>query len=920
MKCLNCGVELAADDRFCAKCGFKVESTVMKTCKECGKKLAEDAMFCSGCGARLEIPSGNVPTGGTNVSQTVVSAPPSMIQDQTKAEAANAPQTTIPLANLPVQTNGIKSSNKYIVPDSLYFATYIAISDNRLFDREWYRIEDVIKDMGFDDDVRNNVLNIILDRPEKITLDQVIDGLVSISPDVRLAAMRLALEVAYSDGSFGEKESVVFQSYRAKLGIDRGSYAALCKEVQTAFAGVNTVDGGQVVIRAKSLYERYENCLFSAEVYADVIKDMSAIAKEDIDYASKKVDRIAQMYRVYPQMLKKQTDSIISHQSHLNNNEDKQQLQAFFKELLETIDNSLESANESVNVLRERQAAASDSFTISFMGRTKAGKSTLHSVLLGGLNNDFIGRGSERTTRYNYVYDFEGMRIIDTPGIGAPGGKSDTEIATEVADESDLICYVVTSDSIQETEFNFLKQLKDRNKPVLIMLNKKDNITRSEKKLQAFLDNPLGWFESEGEDSIQGHINRINTYVEMNHDFHNFQIVPVHLLAAKLALKETDPEKKEKLLEGSRINVFLKALSDMVSSSGIIQRSQTIYNSAIYHLEEDKKLALEQIDVVGSLKKEFKKNSDETISKIKTYSEKKRNDFITSFNSTFDAFLKEDVRRFADENYNVSSKELNSAWKNFLKNSELEKRLETSYDRNWEQYQSRVQDILIESEEDLNFSMEFGSLSNVKVNKVVNVKLAVGVLSSVLGVAAAVFFAFSNPVGWVLTGASIITGIVAAFIKSKDKQIDTAKGKLYESLVENVEKMRDKNLTELLKKYDASRNTIIQQISTYNNAIDTSLGRIYQSMDELSVSLTETIQDLNNAYGARIANFMIKKPFYVLNDPKTMSPLTVEREFKKYILLKDDRLYIQPISVDKDRMSDILQEKLYLNEEVENNG
>ena len=290
--------------------------------------------------------------------------------------------------------------------------------------------------MGFDDDVRNNVLNIILDRPEKIPLEQVINDLTAKSPDVRLAALRLALEVACSDGSFGEKESVVFQSYRAKLGIDRGSYATLSKEVQAAFAGVNTADGSQVVIRAKSLYERYENCLFSAEVYSDVVKDMSVIAKEDIDYASRKVDRIAQMYRVYPQMLKKQTDSIISHQSHLNNNEDKQQLQSFFKELLESIDHSLESANESVSVLRERQAAASNSFTISFMGRTKAGKSTLHSVLLGGLNNDFIGRGSERTTRYNYVYDFEGMRIIDTPGIGAPGGKSDTEIATEVADES----------------------------------------------------------------------------------------------------------------------------------------------------------------------------------------------------------------------------------------------------------------------------------------------------------------------------------------------------------------------------------------------------------------------------------------------------------------------------------------------------
>lgn len=919
MKCLNCGVELAADDKFCAKCGFRVESTAVKICKECGKKLAEDAKFCSGCGAKLEIPDNSADTqiSEPEDNQTVEITPSVDVVVQEKTEAVAPAEPVAAIANTPVQANSSKPSNRYIVPESVYFATYIAISDNRLFDREWYRLEDIIKEMGYGDDVRNNVLNIILDRPEKLALDQIIEDLAVKSPDVRYATIRLALEVASSDGSLGEKESVVFQSYRAKLGIDRGSYAALIKEVQLASSGVDTAaDGSQVVIRAKSLYERYENCLFSAEIYSDVIKEMSVIAKEDIDFASKKVDRIAQMYRVYPQMLKKQTDSIINHQSHLNNNDDKQQLQEFFKELLESIDHSLENANESVSVLRERQSAASNSFTISFMGRTKAGKSTLHSVLLGGLNNDFIGRGSERTTRYNYVYDFEGMRIIDTPGIGAPGGKSDTEIATEVADESDLICYVVTSDSIQETEFNFLKQLKDRNKPVLIMLNKKDNITRSEKKLQAFIDNPLGWYESNGEDSIQGHINRINTYVQMNHDFHNFQIVPVHLLAAKLALKETDTEKKEKLLEGSRINIFLKTLSDMVSSSGIIQRSQTIYNSAVYHLEEDKKLASDQIEVVDSLRKAFKKNSDDTLARIKSYGDKKRNDFITSFNTTFDAFLKEDVRKFADENYNINSKELNNAWKKFLASSNLEKKLQLSYDREWDQYQSKVQDILMESEEDLNFSMEFGSLSNVKLKKVVDVKFALRAFSAVLGVVG--LFLASNPVGWVIIGVTALTTVVSMFVKGKDKQIDTAKGNLYDSLKTNVEKMRDKNLAELLKKYDASRNSIQQQISTYNGAIDNSLGKIYQSMDELRVSLAETIQDLNCAYGARIANYMIKAPFYVINDPRSMMPLKVERVFKKYTLLRDERLFIQPMHVNKERMSDILQEKLYINEEVEN--
>ena len=111
MKCLNCGVELAADDRFCAKCGFKVESAVMKTCKECGKKLAEDAMFCSGCGAKLELPSANVPTGETNVAQTAESTHAPQVQNQVKTETENAPQASTPVVNAAVQTKGIKSGN-----------------------------------------------------------------------------------------------------------------------------------------------------------------------------------------------------------------------------------------------------------------------------------------------------------------------------------------------------------------------------------------------------------------------------------------------------------------------------------------------------------------------------------------------------------------------------------------------------------------------------------------------------------------------------------------------------------------------------------------------------------------------------------------------------------------------------------------
>lgn len=808
--------------------------------------------------------------------------------------------------------------NFKVIPEVIYFATHIAIADNRLFDKEWYLLEELMAECRFDDQVRENVLGIVLDRPDKITLDRVIEELVYCPYEARVSAMALGLQIAYEDGNLGEKESVIFQTLRTRLHIDRKQYETLCQQAEKTVKDRNRNDvGDDILIKGKSLCERYENCLFSAEIYSDVVKEMSKIAKEDIKYASDKVEGIAESYRVYPTLLKKQIDDALKNERRLNNTDEKKQLEDFFQQLLGTINSSLGKSNENMEILRDRQAAASDSYTISFMGRTKAGKSTLHSVLLGGLNGDFIGKGSERTTRYNYVYDFEGMRIIDTPGIGAPGGKSDTEIASEVADESDLICYVVTSDSIQETEFNFLKKLKDKNKPVLIMLNKKDNIKRSEKKLQKFLDNPLEWYESDGEDSIQGHINRINTYVAMNHDFHNFSIVPVHLLAAKLALQETDIEKREKFFEGSRINVFLNTLRDMVSSSGLIQRSQTIYNSAVYYLYDDSKVTKEKMEALEALKNEIDKNGKRSLQVITDYRKKKREELENSYNSTFNSFLKEDVRKFADTHYSIDKKELDKEWKKFIEQKELERRIEMSYSRAWEQYTQKVEDILEEVEEDMNFNMEFGSLSNVKIQKVVDVKFALNMSSALLGILSLVITALNPIAGFIILGVSFVSAITAVFMKSKAKKIAKAQDDMYEDLVENVETARKKNLEEILKKFDNGADTIEKQISTYNEAIINALEKINRSLDDLLFRLDETKQDLNNAFGARIANYMTGKPIYNINDNKSMYPLNVERDFGKYILLRDSQLFSEQAQVSKETIGEILQEKLYVNEEVE---
>jgi GTPase Era involved in 16S rRNA processing len=89
---------------------------------------------------------------------------------------------------------------------------------------------------------------------------------------------------------------------------------------------------------------------------------------------------------------------------------------------------------------------------------------------------------------------------VDTPGIAA----ADEAEALKAVDGADLICYVVTSDSIQESEFAFLKKLKDKTKPLLILLNVQKDLTSSTRR-KLFLKNPDKLMSGE---AIEGHSRR----------------------------------------------------------------------------------------------------------------------------------------------------------------------------------------------------------------------------------------------------------------------------------------------------------------------------------------------------------------------------------------------------------------------------
>lgn len=57
-------------------------------------------------------------------------------------------------------------------------------------------------------------------------------------------------------------------------------------------------------------------------------------------------------------------------------------------------------------------------FTIALFGRTMSGKSTFREAIIGG-DGASIGKGGQNTTKCVQEYEWRGLHIIDTPGIGS---------------------------------------------------------------------------------------------------------------------------------------------------------------------------------------------------------------------------------------------------------------------------------------------------------------------------------------------------------------------------------------------------------------------------------------------------------------------------------------------------------------------
>ena len=134
---------------------------------------------------------------------------------------------------------------------------------------------------------------------------------------------------------------------------------------------------------------------------------------------------------------------------------------------------------------------------LALVGRTKAGKSTIFSIL-SGTSRKLIGSGTDRTTRIVMSGNLGRLRIADTPGLAAASseGREDENITWQELSGIDYVCFVTNNDSNSIEINEFLKAIINFGKPVTVLINHKDNDSL-EFDLEDFLKDPTQWNNSD---------------------------------------------------------------------------------------------------------------------------------------------------------------------------------------------------------------------------------------------------------------------------------------------------------------------------------------------------------------------------------------------------------------------------------------
>lgn len=805
------------------------------------------------------------------------------------------------------------------------FLAYVTIADEHIDNQEVRVINEFIKenDIG---ELKAEVELIFSDSDEKKTLDSILKELSKLQTNIQEQALISGLSLAYINNFFDPAQEQLFDKFLDVMSFDQDRFLEIKTQVMKfdkKIEGGVANDSNPLLqwslpvfrplikkltqVAPSQIKEKMEKLetkmLLAGPEYDEAIFKCARIANEDYYFVSKYIEDTSDAFRA----LTNKVEETIKFLEKKERQDSEFDVTGVLKEFESSVKKVIleELKNNKKSLQKKRRAM--QSYTISFIGKTKAGKSTLHSVITGE-SNESIGVGKQRTTLFNRVYKWKNIRIIDTPGIGAPHGKTEEEIAKGVVDESDVICYVVKNDSIQEAEFKVLQHIRDKNKPVIILLNVKENIEHPT-RFKLYLNDPHKWYKRKDAKSLEGHFNRIKGYAEKYYANNYLKVYPVQVLAAKMSRDKRYNEHAKVLYKSSRMEDFLDAVRVAIIDEGIIKRSQTILDGTIQNVNGN-------LTSINNLLEPLVELRDKIESKLKQIPEdleRKHQDNVKQIKSTinteFDNLL-EYAYTFATENYDYDRDEIEERWEKYLNSIQFSEKLESSIRKSFEEYGVRVKGYFEELAEDLTIFQNLKLQDiNFETKSTFSFRTLAHVGSILAGLGTAIAAFLSGPWGWFFV-AHIGFEMSKELFKSRERKKREAIETIYYSLKDSIDSQKEKMLNNFPKEIKKIHKKVKSNVVEYFSILNESLDAIIQEIDPVKEQLSHQIWQLNKGYAWRVLNYINSKSVYKIDmEAADEEVIKVERELGKVFKIVTYGTVDQQTN---NKVSEILQEKVII--------
>lgn len=767
-------------------------------------------------------------------------------------------------------------------------AVHTLCVDGQLHQNELQFLQSLAKNIGVDSATTAAAELILAQADNHLSLDSVLQ---QITPDQRPRALSLAALAAQFDGALDRTEQNLLERLRRQWNISDDLFSSIqdlaLREAQRLIAELKTSARGEVSTGAKvlsgleavlgktvvdrvvstlgteSLKERIQDyrieALLSGPKYDKAIAECRDVGLRDIEVADTCLHATAKAL----QEIGIELDSKIAEINAQIGDKPAQAAREALRSMKEDraeIERVINQELQEFHELQIKKRRAMNFYTIAFMGRSKAGKSTLHAVVTGG-GWDQIGVGRQNTTRLNRVYEWHNIRIIDTPGIATPGGEELEKTAESIIDEADLICFVVTNNNQQTSEFEFLKQLRNKGKPLMVLLNVKEDLSHPV-RLKRFLDKPDQAF-SDDKDRLGGHIDRIRRDAAEHYGTSNFPIIPVQLLAAQIAQQQPEHEHAETLMKASRLQNFLDSVRISLLDEGLLRRSQNLLGSTVADVERPCRDVRARAEFYLDFSRQIRDRAKEGSLRLKKSQEDHARQLEQDLRGVFSA-LQREVPDFAEDHWDDSESYLNDAWSDEIRRFGMEEKINASQEKAIEAFSSDMKDLLEEVGRELTLTRRLainsGSLNEQDSSAWAQQSSKWG--SGIFGVAGSIALLIPGGqlIGGIMIGISVVLGVLASLFESKASKRRKAVAKISSALESQIEKQEAKVVEAALKHFKEQCLAGATAVQDYFRQSADGLAFVGQALERGAETLQKQSGILNTHFAARILDFAGNSP------------------------------------------------------------